>query len=310
MKTMYKDLTYPSCGKGQIHACRWEPEGSVKGIVQIIHGIAEYAGRYQDFAEYLNRQGYLVVAEDHMGHGKSGGPGCTQGYFDGGWFSAVADSYQLMLTTKAEFPDVPYILFGHSMGSFMTRTLLIKYPDCGISGAIICGTGWMPESVVKAGYAAAKTVCRLGGEKKTNALLHKLMFGAYNKRVEHRRTEFDWLNRDKAQVDRYIADPLCGFTETAGLERDMLEGILFIQDEENIRTMNRALPIHFIAGGDDPVGDYGAGVRKTVEEFQMAGIEKVSCRIYPLCRHEILNEINKNEIYEDIGQWIKSNLLD
>ena len=103
---------------------------------------------------------------------------------------------------------------------------------------------------------------------------------------------------------------MCGFTETAGLERDILEGLLFIQDEENIRAMNRELPVHFIAGGDDPVGDYGAGVKKTVEAFKMAGMEKGSCRIYPLCRHEILNEINKNEIYEDVGQWIKSNLLD
>lgn len=307
---MQKEFSYPSCGRGQIHAYRWEPEGDIKGIVQIIHGIAEHAERYRDFAQYLNGQGYLVVAEDHMGHGKSCTQGCTQGYFDGGWFSAVADSYQLMLTTKAELPDVPYILFGHSMGSFMARTLLIKYPECGLSCAIICGTGWIPEAALKAGSAAAKLVCRFGGEKKSNATLHKMMFGAYNKRVEHQRTEFDWLNRDSAQVDRYLADPMCGFTETAGLERDMLEGLLFIQDEENIRAMNRELPVHFIAGGDDPVGDYGTGVKRTVEAFKMAGMEKVSFRIYPLCRHEILNEINKHEIYEDIGQWIMSNLLD
>lgn len=310
MNSMQRDFTYPSCGKGQIHACRWEPEGEVKGIVQIIHGIAEHAERYQDFAEYLNSQGYLVVAEDHMGHGKSGGPGCTQGYFDGGWFCAVDDSYQLLLTTKAEYPDVPYILFGHSMGSFMTRTLLIKYPNSGISGAVICGTGFMPESVVKAGYAMANALCRLCGERKTNALLHKIMFGAYNNRIEHRRTEFDWLNRDNAQVDLYISDPMCGFLETVGLERDMMEGILYIQDKENLCLMNRTLPIFFIAGGDDPVGDYGSGVRKAANAFQLAGMQKVSCRIYPLCRHEILNEINKNEIYEDVSQWIKSVLSD
>lgn len=306
MKLMYRDITYSSCGKGQIHACRWEPEGSVKGIVQIVHGIAEYAQRYQDFAAFLNRLGYLVVAEDHMGHGESGGKDCVQGHFYGGWFSAVADSYQLLQDTKTEFPDVPYILFGHSMGSFMVRTMLIQYPNSGISGAIICGTGWMPEAVLRAGLTVAKAICRFGNEYKPNTLLHKLMFGAYNSRVEHPRTAFDWLSRDNAQVDRYIADPLCGFPETAGLARDMLEGILFIQQQENLQKMNKSLPVHFVAGGDDPVGDYGDGVRKAAKMFQECGIQKASCRIYSLCRHEILNEINKNEVYEDIAEWIKS----
>lgn len=310
MNTMLRDITYPSCGKGQIHACRWEPEGQVKGVVQILHGIAEYAERYEDFAAYLNSLGFLVVADDHMGHGKSGGEECVQGYFYGGWFSAVEDSYQLLCQTKAEFPGVPYILFGHSMGSFMARTMLIRYPDCGLSAAVICGTGWMPDAVLQAGSAVAKAVCRFGDEKKPSGLLHKLMFGSYNKRVEHPRTEFDWLNRDSSQVDRYIADPLCGFPETAGLARDMLTGIIFIQKEDNLLLMNKTLPVYFIAGGDDPVGDYGDSVRKAADKFQVAGMENVSCKIYPLCRHEILNEINKLEVYEDVGQWIMSNLMD
>ena len=308
MKSMFCEITYPSCGKGEIHACRWEPDGDVKGVVQILHGIAEYAERYQGFAAYLNSLGYLVVADDHMGHGKSGGEDCVQGYFYGGWFSAVEDSYQLMGQTKAEFPDVPYILFGHSMGSFMARTMLIKYPDCGLSAAVICGTGWMPEAVLQVGSAVAKLVCRFGDEKKPNGLLHKLMFGSYNNRVEHVRTDFDWLNRDSTQVDRYIADPLCGFPETAGLARDMLTGILFIQKNDNLSKMNMDLPVFFIAGGDDPVGDYGDGVRKAAEKFQNAGVKNVSCTIYPLCRHEILNEINNKEVYKDIRQWIADNV--
>lgn len=308
MKTMFCEITYPSCGKGEIHACRWEPDGKVKGVVQILHGIAEHAERYQDFATYLNSLGYLVVADDHMGHGQSGGKDCVQGYFNGGWFAAVEDCYQLMGQTKAEFPDVPYILFGHSMGSFMARTMLIKYPDCGLSAAVICGTGWMPEAVLQVGSAVAKLVCRFGDEKKPNSLLHKLMFGSYNNRVEHVRTDFDWLNRDSAQVDRYIADPLCGFPETAGLARDMLTGILFIQKADNLSKMNMDLPVFFIAGGDDPVGDYGNCVKKAAEKFQNTGMKNVSCRIYPLCRHEILNEINKNEVYEDVGQWIADNV--
>ncbi len=303
MKDM-KEFYYPSCGKGKIHVCRWEPEGSVKGIIQIVHGIAEYAKRYDYFARYLTQKGYLVVAEDHMGHGKSGGSGTIQGYFHGGWFSAVQDTYQLLKTTKEEYPDLPYVLFGHSMGSFMARTLLIQYPDCGLNGAIICGTGWMPTAVLKSGYAVGKLICRGGKDVKPSAFLHGLMFGAYNKRVERPRTDYDWLNRDASLVDAYIADPMCGFMESAGLAKDMLEGIIFIQKPENLQKMNMSIPVLFTAGGDDPVGDYGKGVLKAVENFKICGVQKVSHRIYPLCRHEILNEINKDEIFEDIVQWI------
>ena len=303
---MMRDSYFPSCGKGIIHACRWEPEQPIIGVVQIVHGIAEYAQRYDAFAKFLNSMGYLVVAEDHMGHGKSGGRGCVQGYFYGGWFAAVDDTYHLLESTRAEFPDVPYILFGHSMGSFMVRTMLIRYPKCNISGAIICGTGWLGDGIVQTGYATAKAVCRFQDDKTPNKLLHSLMFGIYNNKVERPRTEFDWLNRDPAQVDAYISDPLCGFPESAGLARDMLEGIIFNQKTVHLSAMNKSLPVHFIAGGADPVGDYGTGVRKTADKFRKAGMKKVSCRVYPLCRHEILNEINKEEIYEDIIQWIGS----
>lgn len=304
---MVKDIYYPSSGKGIIHALCWEPDGAVKGVVQIIHGISEYAKRYSAFAKYLNSLGYLVVAEDHMGHGKSGGKGCVRGYFHGGWFRAVEDSYQLLESTRAEHPNVPYVIFGHSMGSFMARTMLIKYPNSGISGAVICGTGWMAEMIVKTGRTAAKAVCRMKGETQPNKMLHNLLFASYNKKVEHYRTPYDWLNRDSDKVDAYIADPLCGFPETAGLARDMLEGILFIQKADNLKNMKRNLPVLFIAGGDDPVGDYGKGVKKAAEKFKQIGMKKVSCKIYPLCRHEILNEINYQEVFDDVAGWLDKN---
>ena len=299
-----RDFYYPSCGKGTIHGCRWEPEGTVKGIVQIIHGIAEYAARYDDFARYLNSLGYLVVAEDHMGHGKSGDEECIQGYFYGGWFSAVRDSVQLMNNIQEEFPGVPYYVFGHSMGSFMARTILIQYPQCRLDGAMICGTGWMPGAVLKAGHTIAKILCRSGKDIKPNPTLHNLMFGSYNKRIDHPRTDFDWLNRDRAQVDRYINDPLCGFMETAGLAKAMLEGIIYIQKSEHLKQMNKNVPVYFISGGDDPVGDYGAGVRKAEEKFRNCGMITVDSRIFPLCRHEILNEINRDEVYRCVGDWL------
>ena len=161
---MRQDLWYPSCGAGQIHACRWTPETEVKGVVQIIHGIAEFAERYDAFAQYLNSLGYVVVAEDHMGHGQSINGEGIQGYFHGGWFNAVADSYRLLTDMKQEYPDIPFILFGHSMGSFMARTILCDYPDSGISGAVICGTGWQPTFALPALVKVIDGICKKNGD--------------------------------------------------------------------------------------------------------------------------------------------------
>lgn len=302
---MYQELYFDSCGSGRIHVCKWVPEGTPKAIVQIVHGIAEYAARYDAFAGFLAQNGYLVVAEDHMGHGGSIGQNDAQGYFTGGWFAAVKDSYQLLQMTKKEYPDIPYILFGHSMGSFMTRTILQEYPDSGISGCVICGTGWMPELVVNTGLLLCKAVCKKSGEKEPSNMLNAVVFGSYNKRVERPRTAYDWLNRDARQVDMYVNDPLCGFVPSAGLLRDMLTGILHIQKTENLKNMKKDLPVLFVAGGDDPVGNYGKGVKQTAENFKKLGMQKVSCKIYPLCRHEILNEINKQEVFDDVLKWLR-----
>ena len=300
---MRTDFYYDSLGEGKIHGCRWMPEGQVRGVVQILHGIAEFAERYDDFAGYLNAQGIAVVAEDHMGHGGSMETG-TQGYFAGGWDTAVDDSYRLMKDTMAEFPDVPYILFGHSMGSFMARSILIRYPDSGIRAAVICGTGWMPKAVVEGGKAAAKLICSRIGERNPSALMQKIAFGSYNKKVEHPRTEFDWLSRDKREVDAYIAHPKCGFIASCGLMRDMMGGISMIQKPENLAKMDKNLPVLFIAGGDDPVGDYGKGVKQAAEEFRRAGMTDVKVKLFPLARHEILNEINRSEVYSFVSDWI------
>ncbi len=303
---MRTDFWYDSQGAGKIHGCRWTPEGEVRAVLQIIHGIAEYIERYDDFARFLNDRGILVVAEDHMGHGQSVNGDGIQGYFHGGWFTAVADSYHLLEGTRKEFPDVPYILFGHSMGSFMTRTILCKYPNSGIAAAVICGTGWQPAALLPAVIKMVDAVCQKSGETEPNEKLQNLVFGTYNKRVEHPRTPFDWLTRDKAQVDAYIANPKCGFTASAGLLREMMRGILYIEQPKSLAAMRKDLPVFFIAGGDDPVGSYGKGVKKSAEAFKKAGMQDVSLRIYPLGRHEILNEINKAEVYEDVYQWVSS----
>ena len=222
---MRSDFSYPSVGVGTLHGCVWTPEGEIKAVVQIIHGIAEYIERYDAFAEYLNTLGFLVVAEDHMGHGQSIGKKGTQGYFQGGWFAAVEDSYRLLLGTRQRHPDVPYVLFGHSMGSFMARSILDKYPDSGITAAVICGTGWQPRALLPAAIAVCKSACASVGEKNPSQQLQNMVFAGYNAHVEHPRTAFDWLSRDKKCVDEYIAHPSCGFTASTGLLRDLLMGI-------------------------------------------------------------------------------------
>lgn len=305
---MGEDFWYASQGMGKIHGHRWLPQGEPKAVLQIVHGIAEFVERYDEFARYLTGLGYVVVAEDHMGHGQSINGGGIRGYFHGGWFAAVEDTYRLLQDTKAQYPNIPYVLFSHSMGSFMARTILCRYPDSGISAAIICGTGWQPAFALPALCKTMELVCSRGDETKPNQALQNLVFGSYNRKVEHPRTPYDWLSRDADIVDAYIAHPLCGFTASAGLLRDLVQGIHFVEQPNHLAAMRKNLPVFFIAGGDDPVGNYGKGVQKTAEAFRKAGLTDVSVRIYPLCRHEILNEINRQEIFEDISQWLDAKI--
>ena len=306
---MHTDFYFPSYGKGMIHGCRWEPEGAPRAVLQIVHGVAEHAARYDEFATYMAKHGFLVVAEDHMGHGQSIGNQGVQGYFDGGWFKAVADCHRLLCYTRMEQPHVPYILLGHSMGSFMVRTMLVKYPQLDISAAIISGTAWMHPAVINTAHAAASLTCKTDGANKPSKVLTSMMFSGNNRKVEHKRTEFDWLTRDDACVDAYISDPLCGFAVTPGLVRDMMTGLRYIQAPEHLRMMRNDLPVLFISGSDDPVGGYGAGVTKAWKEFQKAGMKCCDLRLYPLCRHELLNEINKYEVYDHILQWLNKKQL-
>lgn len=305
---MRTDFWYDSKGAGKIHGCRWAPEGEPKAVLQIVHGIAEFVERYDTFANYLNSLGYLVVAEDHMGHGQSINGDGIQGYFHGGWFTAVEDTYRLLQDTRKEYPGIPYILFGHSMGSFMARTILCKYPDSGIAAAVICGTAWQPAFALPALIKVIDGICQKNGETLPDEKLQSMVFGGYNRKVEHPRTAYDWLTRDAKIVDDYISHPLCGFTASAGLLREMMRGIHFIEQPRNLAAMRRDLPVFLIAGGDDPVGSYGKGIHQCVKAFRKAGMTDVSVRVYPLCRHEILNEINKEEIFEDVVQWISSKI--
>ena len=307
---MVQEFQYPSCAGGMIHACRWLPEGKPKAVVQIIHGIAEYGARYDHFARFLTSQGILVTIQDHMGHGGSICDETPRAVIKGGWFDMVEDTYQLFRDTRKEYPDVPYFFFGHSMGSFVLRTILAKYPDSGIAGAIVCGTGWMGKPIMAGGLAVASAVCKLKGAAHPSPLLKSVMFGGYNSRIENARTENDWLSTDPNVVDAYNADPNCGFMASAGLVRAMMTGLLYIHKAESLDAMDKKLPVYFIAGGEDPVGNYGKGVEKCAKKFRKAGMRNVYCVIYPGGRHEILNEMNKEEVYENTADWIKSVLMD
>lgn len=298
-------------GKTQLHGMRWEPEGgSVRAVLQICHGVAEHIARYDAFARYLNDLGIAVVGHDHLGHGLSLLEGGTPVYFGEGntWNTVVDDIYVLHQRIRLWYPDVPLCIMGHSMGSFLTRTYLIRYPGT-VKAAVIMGTGWQPKAVIAGGMAVAKAVGAVVGENGTSDLVTNLAFGAYNKLFAPNRTSCDWLSADEDNVDAYMADPLCGADATVGLFRQMLSGIRFNQKLSNLRQMDPRIPVLFVAGEKDPVGDCGNGVRRTYQEFRRAGVQDCTLKLYPGLRHEILNEkAQQQQIFEDIGQWLTSKL--
>lgn len=298
-------------GKTQLHGMRWEPEGgSVRAVLQICHGVAEHIVRYDAFARYLNDLGIAVVGHDHLGHGLSLPEGGTPVYFGEGntWNTVVDDIYVLHQRIRLWYPDVPLCIMGHSMGSFLTRTYLIRYPGT-VKAAVIMGTGWQPKAVIAGGMAVAKAVGAVVGENGTSDLVTNLAFGAYNKLFAPNRTSCDWLSADEDNVDAYMADPLCGADATVGLFRQMLSGIRFNQKLSNLRQMDPRIPVLFVAGETDPVGDCGNGVRRTYQEFRRAGVQDCTLKLYPGLRHEILNEkAQQQQIFEDIGQWLTSKL--
>ena len=296
-------------GKTPIHAVEWLPEGQARAVLQISHGVSEYILRYEPFAEYLTARGFAVAGHDHLGHGQSVAEGSARLYFGprGSWNWVVDDIDQRRNLAKAKFPQVPYFLMGHSMGSFLARTYLIRYPGA-VDAAVIMGTGQMSPAIIAGGKAVAAEEAHRMGEDQTSSLVDKLAFGAYNKRFAPNRTGFDWLSLNQDNVDRYMADPLCGGNATIGLFREMLGGLSFIAKPENLKRMNLNIPVLFISGEMDPVGDCGKGVKRAFESFRKAGVRDVSLKLYPELRHEILNETCRETVYEDIYQWLAAKI--
>lgn len=298
-----KEFEFPSKGVGMIHAYRWEPDCKPIAVVQLVHGIAEYSPRYDDFAKYLNSKGILVVSEDHMGHGKSHGTK-TELFFEGGWTAAIDDMKELMRLTRQDYPDIPYFLFGHSMGSFMAWSYLYRYPKENLSAAVICGTTWQPGAVL----AGGRVLCaiekkRIGATGHSN-LLKKLMFGAYNDHFQPAKTPNDWICSNPDVVARYTADPLCGGDATVGLSADMLSGIAMNQKKKHLDAIPKDLPVLFIGGKLDPVSNMSKGVQRSYAEFRKIGMRDVAMKLYD-GRHEILNEDNHMAVYTDVWNFLK-----
>ena len=287
--------------------CReYRPEGDPVGILQVIHGLGEHQGRYVSFARFLAENGFAAYTSDLPGHGPAAAETGSLGRFPrGGWLQAAEGQHALLERVKGLWPGKPVFLFGHSMGSFLARSCLILWPG-GLQGCILCGTGHLARPLVAAGSAAAEVTAKLRGEGNTSEFLRKMAFGSYNQRIPEAASPNAWICRDEAVVAAYDADPLCGLTPSSGLIREMMRGIRLITDPAKQKRMDPELPVLFISGEEDPVGEYGAGVRRALESFRKAGMKRAELKLYPGDRHELLNEPDRDAVCGDILAWLKA----
>jgi len=304
-------VSFVSCdGQTQISGTVWLPQGSPRAVVQLVHGMAEHIERYDDFACRLTQAGYIVCGHDHAGHGRSAGSPEQLGRLDarGGKATLTGDVGLMRSLIRARVaPEVPHILFGHSMGSFVVRSYIASL-GVGLAGAIICGTGQMAPAVARAGNLLARLVCRTRGEDRVSGLLQELTVGPYARAVKDAQTPVDWLSFDRENVEAYLADGLCGFPFTAGANAALTELLAEVTTKACAERVDPRLPLLFIAGAEDPVGDMGKGVRAAAKMAQRAGSLDVTCRIYPTMRHEILNERGRDQVIDDMLQWIEERI--
>lgn len=307
----FNEFTFPSSdGQHQICCSLWLPEEEQpRAVVQLVHGISEYVNRYDHFARWLADHGFAVCGEDHLGHGRTGMQDSKFGYFarHDGWTLVASDVRRLRQLMGEKYPHIPYFLLGHSMGSFLTRTYLCRYPG-EVSGAILSGTGQEAGLLVGAGKLLAGLIGRFKGRDSVSPLVHSLSLGAYNKQFAPNRTAADWISRDEAVVDTYMADPLCQIMPTVGLYRDMLGGLQYIASRRALSQMDPGTPVYIYSGDKDPVGGNGAGVKKVYGYFQTHGTKDLSLKLYEGGRHEMHNETNKEEVFADVLAWLERHI--
>ena len=311
MEVLRKEFSLPSVsGVADLFIRCWYPDDGPKAVFQITHGMAEHGERYEEFASYLCAKGFAVFVHDHVGHGKSVKTDDDLGYFGetNGWNAFVEDTRAVTELAEKEYPDLPVIYYGHSMGSFIAREYIRRYgTDERIKGAVICGTaGKNPAAAIAIRMAGA--IAKMKGSKFKSNFINNLAFGTYNKRITEPRTAFDWLTHDNEIVDKYVNDKYCGFLFSAVGYRDLFTILSTVSSKDCFEQVNKNLPLLLTAGEEDPVGAYGNGVREVFNNYKAAGCKDVTLRIYPGMRHEIHNEIERPQVYEDIATWAVSKL--
>lgn len=271
-----------------------------KATIHIAHGMAEHCQRYAPLAEFLHAQGFQVLTHNHRGHGERS----PQGHYadNDGWELVIDDMRQAQ---NAVCSNEPIILFGHSMGSFIAQGFAIRYGET-LSGLILSGSNYQNPVRYLAGKMVAKGLKVFQGGRTQSNVMDNLSFASFNNQFRPVRTGFDWLSRDNQQVDTYINDAACGHTCSLQLWIDLLGGLIEISHKSNLAKIPRNLPIYLFAGDQDPVGQKGKGVKALEQALLQTGHKTVSCRLYADGRHEMLNEINANEVYQDILDWIQA----
>lgn len=305
-----KEFTIPSTdGMNNLHTIAWEPTGDIKAILQISHGMIEYIERYNEMANYLSNSGILVIGNDHLGHGLTAKDDNELGYMgEGKSQTVVADLHEITKYAKKTYgEDIPFFLFGHSMGSFMARRYIMTY-GTEIDGAIICGTGSQPGAVLKAGQFIANLLGKLKGYHYRSEALKNMAFGAYNKRIPDAKSPNAWLSVNEANVEKYDQDKYCTYLFTVNGYLTLFDAIEYIQKPENYNRIPKTLPLLFIAGEEDPVGNYGKGVKQVYMQYKNSGISDIKIHLFPNDRHEITNEDDREEVFKMVKKWIQTHL--
>lgn len=298
-------------GVSRIYGVRYLPEdGKVQCVVQLVHGMAEHMGRYEEVAQFLTEKGFAVTGADLLGHGKTVPEGGCYGYFckQDPATVLVRDVHRLKKMTQTLYPDVPYVIIGHSMGSYILRNYMCRY-GTGIQGVVLLGTGTMPLAAVRASRVLVALQELFFGARHVSRMLDRMAFGHYNQRLQPIRTEWDWLTRDNSIVDAYIADPLCGIKFTVNGFKALVELNAGLYKKENLKKVPKSLPVLMLSGLEDPVGDYGVGVKKAYSSIAASGVKNINLKLYQFNRHELLNEPDKTTVMQDIYDWIRNTIL-
>ena len=294
--------------KNSLNTVIWETEKEPVGVLQIVHGMAEYIDRYDDFAKYMTEHGFNVIGHDHLGHGYSVSDERDYGFFaeENGDKIIIEDMHSVTQYAKEKWEELPNFILGHSMGSFCLRQYLTKYSN-DVFGAIIMGTGWIPSAAALLGKTIATNTCKSKGSHTVNPLLIKLTLEPYNKPFAPARTNCDWLSKDEKQVDLYVNDKLCGFDFTAGAYKDFFTVLEKIAKNKQLIGMRKSLPILITSGSVDPVGGKKA-CEKLNAQYKRCGIDDVTLKLWENDRHEILNELDKSDVYDYICTWLNSKI--